>query len=126
MTLFGATKPLSLAAGLRKMKKSGCVYILANMYMPGLVKIGATTKSPYFRADQLSSATGVPGAFDVIAFLRCDDCMVMEAVVHAYIHEHRVELNREFFDIPVFDAVEILGEFGHVEHGSREARENWR
>ena len=41
----------------------GYVYILENASMPGLIKIGKTSRDSVERARELSSATGVPTGF---------------------------------------------------------------
>ena len=38
---------------------------ITNNHMPGLVKIGYTERLPTMRAEELSSASGVPGSFVV-------------------------------------------------------------
>ncbi|MDC0850100.1 GIY-YIG nuclease family protein [Pseudomonas aeruginosa] len=38
----------------------GFVYVLTSPAMPGLYKVGATTRSPRQRAEELSRGTGVP------------------------------------------------------------------
>lgn len=42
---------------------SGWVYVLANLAMPGLVKVGCTGRSPATRACELTASTGVPPPF---------------------------------------------------------------
>jgi hypothetical protein len=46
---------------------SGFIYVLINVSMDGLVKIGKTQRDPEKRAIELSSATGVPTPF-IVAF----------------------------------------------------------
>jgi hypothetical protein len=68
--------------------------------MPGLVKVGKTTRSPEERAKELSSATGLPTPFIVVYEQYFQDCDLAEAFVHTYLAEsgHRVADNREFFN----------------------------
>ena len=42
----------------------GYVYVMSNVAMPGLYKIGCTSRNPYERASDLYS-TGVPAPFVV-------------------------------------------------------------
>lgn len=42
----------------------GWVYVLSNKAMPGLVKVGYSTKDPVLRIDELSG-TGLPYAFEL-------------------------------------------------------------
>lgn len=43
----------------------GWVYVITNQAMPGLVKVGYSTKDPVLRAEELGS-TGVPHPFEVV------------------------------------------------------------
>jgi T5orf172 domain len=45
----------------------GCIYVLSNVAMPSLVKIGMTTREAFARALELSTSTGVPYPFEVEA-----------------------------------------------------------
>lgn len=74
----------------------GHVYILTNPSMPGLVKVGKTTRSPEERAAQLNS-TGVPMPFEVWGSYFSPDCHMLEAKAHAILDEFRVSDSREFF-----------------------------
>ena len=61
---------------------AGYIYVLINASMPGLIKVGMTTNTPEERAEQLSSATGVPTPF-VVAYQRyVNDCAAAEEFVH--------------------------------------------
>lgn len=75
----------------------GWVYVLTNPAMPGLVKIGLTSRNPQARAAELTRATGVPAPF-VIAWCRAvSDCAYVEAAVHRMLSGKRVSGRREFF-----------------------------
>src|SRR3954466_7359261 len=52
----------------------GFVYILINPSLPGLVKIGKTTRSSESRAMELSAPTGLPTPFIVAFDEEFDDC----------------------------------------------------
>ena len=67
----------------------GYVYILSNSSMPGLVKIGKTTRTAQSRADELFQ-TGVPTEFKVEAEILCPDCDEVERHVHSALAENRV------------------------------------
>lgn len=43
----------------------GYIYIMSNKFMPGLVKVGKTDRSPDERAEELSRPEGVPGKFKI-------------------------------------------------------------
>lgn len=86
----------------------GFVYILTNDSMPGLIKVGLTTRSPKERAKELNS-TGVPTSFEVAAYWRVDKNLgYMETKCHQLLKEFRVSSNREFFRIQAEDAKKIL------------------
>lgn len=74
----------------------GYVYILTNEAMPGLIKIGRTTRDVDLRASELWQ-TGVPQRFDVFCACRTLDCVQLEAYAHASLSQHRVSRSREFF-----------------------------
>lgn len=86
----------------------GWVYILTNPSMPGLVKIGLTTRSLETRAAELAAATGVPVPF-VIAWGRAvSDCAYVERVVHRMLDDRRVSGKREFFRCDVKTARQVI------------------
>jgi hypothetical protein len=74
----------------------GYVYVLSNPAMPGLVKIGQTTRSMRSRVNELSLATGVPKPFVVEAYYLSDDPQADEARIHEALAYHRAP-GREFF-----------------------------
>lgn len=87
----------------------GYVYILTNPSMPGLVKIGRTTRTPEARALELHQ-TGVPTPFKVEEWVYSPDCAELEASVHVDLEECRVDPSREFFLATVEEAKEHLRE----------------
>lgn len=74
----------------------GYVYILTNEAMPGLVKVGKTTRTPEERAVQLF-VTGVPQPFEVHTSFHSPNCDRLEQVAHEALAEFRVSDCREFF-----------------------------
>jgi len=74
----------------------GYVYILSNQSMPGLVKIGKTTRDVFTRATELFQ-TGVPTPFDVEHYVASPDCHTLENTMHALFDAARVSGSREFF-----------------------------
>lgn len=86
----------------------GFVYILANAYMPGIYKIGMTTRSPRARAEELSRATGVPEGFDVLYYAEVQNPGLEERRVHAELAEYRVNEGREFFHVDIDVAIEAI------------------
>ncbi|MCG6112886.1 MAG: GIY-YIG nuclease family protein [Paracoccus sp.] len=76
----------------------GYVYVLTNPTMPGVVKIGKTTRSVEQRARELYH-TGVPARFAIAGQVCSPDCADMERTVHKFFAEKRVTQQREFFRI---------------------------
>lgn len=81
----------------------GYVYILSNPAMPGLVKIGRTTRSAQARANELYQ-TGVPAPFKVECEVKTPDCDELEAIVHGAFLDKRYANDREFFEVEIDDA----------------------
>lgn len=86
----------------------GWLYLLTNPAMPGLVKIGMTTRSPEERAQELAS-TGVPMPFHVAAAWPVDDVRAAERDAHAALARYRVNDAREWFRLSVPAAIKALG-----------------
>lgn len=85
----------------------GYVYILSNQYMPGLVKIGKTTRSVEGRASELYQ-TGVPAPFEVEHDVFSPDCTVLEMAMHEAFRDRRTSAGREFFKVEVEKACSKL------------------
>jgi hypothetical protein len=62
-----------------------------------LYKIGLTRRSAEGRSKELSSATGVPLPFDVLASWSVGDCAKIESIAHERLNKFRVNPRREFF-----------------------------
>lgn len=103
----------------------GYVYVLINSSMPGLIKVGMTTRSVEERAEELSHATGVPTAFVVAYKVEVNDCAAGEAYVHSVLGDkgYRVNKNREFFSAPLYEAVDAINEYKHSEGTYTEHKE---
>jgi hypothetical protein len=92
------------------MSDQGYLYVLANSAMPGLAKIGKTTRTPSERAEELSGVTGLPTPFIVVFEQLFSDCSSAERHVHAALESRgfRVAANREFFNAPVNEIVRAV------------------
>jgi hypothetical protein len=105
----------------------GAIYILINACMPGLVKIGYSTQSPEERAKKLSESTGVPTPYLVAWHEDVNHCEEIERSVHTRLEKYRFNRNREFFAIPLKDAIqtvtEIANEFREQERLAKETVE---
>ncbi|WP_435124898.1 GIY-YIG nuclease family protein [Micromonospora tulbaghiae] len=107
--------------------RRGVIYILANQYMPGLLKIGQTTRDPETRAREISRATGVPGDFEIIYDEIVSDVDSAEAAIHAQLAALRVNRPREFFRIDIRAAIravqQVCRNFAVDEHSEAEGVE---
>ena len=74
------------------------VYILSNISMPGLIKIGRTNRSVDERLRELNN-TSLPTQFIVEHTIETSDSKYLEKMVHKNFEKHRVNENREFFRI---------------------------
>lgn len=90
---------------------TGWIYILIS---PGLhkdlLKIGRTSKTPEDRARELSSATGVPAEYRVAYDVYVQDCIIAEKVIHQRLDSYRYVKNKEFFMLPLKQAIKIVEE----------------
>lgn len=84
----------------------GYIYILVN---PGLkknlLKIGRTTRDPEIRSVEMSQGTGVPLPFYVAYSEKTFDCETAERRIHQELARCRVNDSREFFVLPLKDAI---------------------
>lgn len=87
--------------------KKGFIYILINPSLKDLLKIGMTTRSPEERAKELST-TGVPTPFFVAFSEEVSDCQMIEKEIHLHLENFRYIKSREFFEIPLAQAIKIV------------------
>lgn len=85
----------------------GFIYILTNKAMPGLIKVGFSTRPPDERASELST-TGVPFPFEVAFFVEVDNPAQIEAEVHSQLSKHRASKSREFFSLSVEQTIAVI------------------
>lgn len=87
---------------------SGIVYLLTNPSMPGLVKIGMTTRDIDSRLRELNAPTSVPQPFEAIYTVEVSDCAAAERFVHHALHSKRANRGREFFRVGTTEAINAL------------------
>lgn len=87
---------------------SGFVYILINPAFKG-VKIGQTKRNPEIRAKELKT-TGVPHDFIVVYEEFVTNRILVEKKVHDRFKGYRDDPSREFFQVPIKDAIRGLME----------------
>lgn len=89
----------------------GVVYILRNSaYRETIVKVGRTSRSSELRALELSRPTGIATPFEVLYEEAVADCERAERIVHGRLSKWRVNESREFFNVPLKDAVRAVFE----------------
>ena len=88
----------------------GIVYVLTNSAMPGLVKIGMTTRDSIDAMMKELYSTGVPVPFDCsyACEVKVSDCAKIEKALHTALGSNRINANREFFSIKPEQATAIL------------------
>ena len=91
-------------------KGDGWVYVLTNEAMPGLVKVGRTSKTPEIRAQELSSETSAPGPFVVAYAAYASNHEQAEKVVHRKLRSEGLHANKEFFKCDPWIAIECIRE----------------
>ena len=94
-----------------KNQKAGFLYIARSDAMPNYVKLGVTKRlNPLVRLQELSSAS-VPFPFKCYGLVFSDDVFELEAKVHQYFDQKRVNTynrHKEFFNITPAEAVYVL------------------
>jgi hypothetical protein len=91
----------------------GFVYIFSNASMPGLLKIGFSTKVPTERAAELNT-TGVPSPFVVEYYCLIGEAAALEAAVHRKLAFVRHTGDREFFRLSVVEAIAAVEQHAPV------------
>ncbi len=88
--------------------QGGIVYVLTNPEMPGLVKIGKTSREEVQQRLTELYSTGVPVPFDCEYAARVSDSAKVENAFHTAFEPYRINPNREFFRIDPEQAIALL------------------
>ena len=110
VTYFTSRKKLSYTN--RDGDHDSWVYVLSNPAQPGIFKIGYTSNTPEERARQLSNATGVALPYEVEYAYSCWNGLELEKDIHERLNEYRLRKQREFFQVDLEEAKEIINEIG--------------
>lgn len=87
----------------------GYIYILLNpSFSEDVVKIGMTSRSPVLRSLELSSHTGVPEKFILAYSERVQSAKTVERMAHDALQQYRVDPGREFFRVPLSEAINTI------------------
>ena len=87
----------------------GTIYIASNSSMPGLLKIGMTTRKVEERLSELSSATGVPAPFILEGCFLSDDPEKDETTIHSKLISYKIP-GKEFFKIKLEKVIQYCEE----------------
>ncbi len=93
--------------GIEDNNKKGIVYILTNEAMPNLVKVGVTYTTIDQRMRELYTA-GVPVPFECFHASVVENAKDVERRIHRAFAKYRINKNREFFEIPPENILDIL------------------
>lgn len=77
----------------------GFVYVLGNYSMPNIYKIGATTRTPSQRCNELSSSTSCPESFSLLIYAEVENPFAVEESLHRKFAKQSVNPYREFFKL---------------------------
>lgn len=80
----------------------GFVYILSNDSMPGIFKIGYTTRHPKERANELFT-TGIPSKFITEYYIYVEDCIKIESIIHNNLR--KFNCGKEFFKMNLINCI---------------------
>jgi hypothetical protein len=83
----------------------GWIYVITNKAMPGLHKIGFSTKDPVLRAEELGH-TGSPHPYTVLYDALVEDARGIEQAVHRLLNDKRE--GKEWFRCSVAEAIEAI------------------
>lgn len=81
------------------MENLDTVYVLVNEGMPGLCKIGYTSKNDINERTKQLYTTGVPHPFEVYCVLKVKNGRKFESKIHEIFSQNRIRPDREFFRI---------------------------
>lgn len=90
------------------MQEPGIVYVLTNSAMPGLVKIGKTSRNTVDAWLSELYSTGVPVPFECAFAGRVEDEGKVEKAFHFAFGPYRINSKREFFQIEPEQAIALL------------------
>lgn len=86
----------------------GIIYLLANAAMPGILKIGKTTKEDVKKRMKELYSTGVPLPFECVYAAKVKNIIEVESALHIAFAPNRINPKREYFEIEPIQAIAIL------------------
>lgn len=88
--------------------KAGWVYAVSNESMPGILKIGRTSREPEARLREMNSRTETPTPFRLEAVVRSANAAWTERAIHERLNGVRVNERREFFRLTPASALAAM------------------
>ena len=90
------------------------VYVLTNMSMPGIVKIGYTERNVHDRLKEINTSTSAIIPWEIGYSYKCPNGRMLEGEVHSHLESLGLRPNkkREGFLISVDDAISIIEQLG--------------
>jgi hypothetical protein len=92
--------------------KDGWIYAASNPTLPGILKIGLTTRTPEQRIDELSSSTSVAIPFELVhsVSISSEKLKNCENLIHRKLNKYRVNPKREFFKVDSTLAINTMNQ----------------
>ena len=94
-------------------KFGGFVYVLVNNAYPTVCKIGMTTNSPEHRLHQINNA-GVMDDWELGYSIKTGRPYDFEQAVHSKLSHIRNRADREFFELPLQEAIGLLEDMSPI------------
>jgi hypothetical protein len=95
----------------RKGDLGGYVYVFTNEAYPSKVKIGMTTSTPERRLKSVNGS-GVVDNWEVADYFHCLRPWDLEQAIHIKLDSIRSRNDREFFEMSVVEAMDVIREIG--------------
>ena len=87
----------------------GYIYIATSPGLKlGLIKIGITNLEPDERMKSLSKSTSIPANFELRYSKKVQKVRLIESRVHSKLSNYRFRLNKEFFEIDIDNAIQVI------------------
>jgi len=104
------------------MTEPGWVYALSNESMPGLIKIGFTSRPPLERLEEANAPNtfGPPTPYRIECAKRVRNANQREKMIHRILSRDRVNMSREFFRVSLEVVRDVFALMGGEEWGLEE------
>ena len=90
---------------------AGWIYILSTREQPNILKIGRTDRAVVDRVREINSSTGIVVPWAARCVFRVRNARVCEPEIHRRLEKYRIRMDREFFDLHIGDAVNIIRQY---------------